>query len=92
MRTWGVVVATLLALLSAGCPDGDGPIATPTPPAELTEITMEMSISSVPHSAESCRTDCLSCHATGRDGAPPQAHPGRTECLLCHVVVNPSDQ
>ena len=78
--------------MTIACPAG-GPVVTePAPPPVWEEITMELSVSHVPHAAESCGTNCLSCHATGENGAPPQAHPERTECMLCHIVVDPSDQ
>jgi mono/diheme cytochrome c family protein len=95
MRARWPVVLTLLALALAfavvGCGAREPIVAVPAPPPETEEITMELSVSHVPHGARTCGTDCVGCHSTGRDGAPPQAHPERTECLLCHLVVDPSD-
>ncbi len=76
----------------AGCGERTHVVAVPAIPPEVEEITMELSVSHVPHSARSCGTDCVGCHSTGQGGAPPQAHPERTQCLLCHLVVDPSDQ
>lgn len=84
--------AWLAALLASGCPVGE-PIVPPPPPVDDSpEVSMDDSVPPVPHSATSCSTDCVRCHATGLNGAPPQAHPDRTECLLCHIVVNSTDQ
>ena len=86
-----MLVVLALGLGEAACGDREPVVAVPAPPPVVEEITMELSVSHVPHSASTCGTDCVGCHSTGRDGAPPQAHPERTECLLCHLVVDPSD-
>lgn len=92
MRLLLLLVPVALALTGLACPEG-GPVVTqPAPPAEWEEITMEMSVSNVPHGASSCGTDCIGCHGTGANGAPRLVHPERTECLHCHIVLNPTDQ
>lgn len=86
-----LAIAVVLALAGAsGCYRPQAVDIVP-PDDTLEEITMESSVKSVPHTAESCRTNCVSCHATGENGAPPQAHPERTECLHCHLVLRPTD-
>jgi nitrate reductase cytochrome c-type subunit len=35
--------------------------------------------------------DCLVCHSTGLNGAPPTPHPTRVNCTQCHVRSDLSD-
>lgn len=41
----------------------------------------------IPHPVADNATgkDCLVCHSTGLNGAPPTPHPTRVNCTQCHV-------